>query len=56
MIRRYLRAANILRFAACSSVDPSRAAKVLGWKPSVHLEEGLRRTVAWFKGDAQRKA
>jgi len=39
-----------------SSVDPSRAAKVLGWKPSLQLEEGLRRTVAWFKGDAQRKA
>jgi UDP-glucose 4-epimerase len=39
-----------------SSVDPSRAAQVLGWKPSVDLEEGLRRTVAWFKEQSPRKA
>jgi len=31
-----------------SSVDPSRAAKVLGWRPTVALEEGLQRTVGWF--------
>lgn len=32
-----------------SSVDPSLAAKVLGWRPAVALEEGLQRTVAWFR-------
>lgn len=32
-----------------SSVDPARAAKVLGWRPAVALEEGLRRTVDWFR-------
>jgi UDP-glucose 4-epimerase len=32
-----------------SSVDPARAAKVLGWRPAVPLEEGLRRTVDWFR-------
>jgi UDP-glucose 4-epimerase len=32
-----------------SSVDPTRAAKVLGWRPAVALEEGLRRTVDWFR-------
>jgi UDP-glucose 4-epimerase len=33
-----------------SSVDPSRAAEVLGWKPTVGLEDGLQRTLAWFRG------
>ncbi|RPH69486.1 MAG: NAD-dependent epimerase/dehydratase family protein [Myxococcaceae bacterium] len=32
-----------------SSVDPSLAAKVLGWRPAVALEEGLQRTVGWFR-------
>jgi UDP-glucose 4-epimerase len=32
-----------------SSVDPSLAAKVLGWHPAVALEEGLQRTVGWFR-------
>ena len=39
-----------------SSVDASRAARVLGWKPSVQIEEGLRRTVAWFKERSARRA
>ena len=38
-----------------SSVDPSRAAEVLGWRPTVALEEGLRRTVDWFRGRSPRK-
>jgi UDP-glucose 4-epimerase len=37
-----------------SSVDPSRAAKVLGWRPTVALEEGLRRTVDWFRAGSPR--
>ncbi len=36
-----------------SSVDPSRAAEVLGWRPTVALEEGLRRTVGWFRDTAK---
>jgi dTDP-glucose 4,6-dehydratase len=29
--------------------DLSRAAELLGWKPEIPLEEGLRRTIAWFR-------
>lgn len=30
------------------AIDPSRIREELGWRPSVTLEEGLRRTVAWY--------
>jgi UDP-glucose 4-epimerase len=30
-------------------VDNSKAKVVLGWKPTVGLDEGLKQTVAWFK-------
>ena len=30
-------------------VDSSRARVFLGWKPSTSLEEGLRRTIDWFR-------
>jgi UDP-glucose 4-epimerase len=30
-------------------VDNSKAGQVLGWKPTVDLDEGLKLTVAWFK-------
>ena len=33
-----------LRYA----IDPSRIRKERGWRPSVTLEEGLRRTVRWY--------
>ncbi|MFN3969825.1 MAG: dTDP-glucose 4,6-dehydratase [Gemmobacter sp.] len=33
-----------LRYA----IDPARIRAELGWRPSVSLEEGLRRTVAWY--------
>ena len=28
--------------------DTSRAEELLGWRPTVPAEEGLRRTLAWF--------
>lgn len=38
------------------SVDSTKARALLGWSPSVGLEEGLRRTIDWFRklqaGDA----
>jgi len=30
-------------------VDTSKAKDVLGWKPTIDLDEGLKLTVAWFK-------
>ncbi|WP_425102299.1 dTDP-glucose 4,6-dehydratase [Tropicibacter sp. S64] len=30
------------------AIDPSRIRKELGWRPSVTVEEGLRRTVQWY--------
>ncbi|MGL5011198.1 MAG: GDP-mannose 4,6-dehydratase, partial [Paracoccaceae bacterium] len=30
------------------AIDPSRIRNELGWRPSVTLEEGLRRTVRWY--------
>jgi UDP-glucose 4-epimerase len=29
--------------------DPSRAESILGWKPRIGLDEGLKRTVDWFR-------
>ncbi|MBN1424189.1 SDR family oxidoreductase [Candidatus Fermentibacteria bacterium] len=31
--------------------DISRARDLLGWEPEVSLEEGLRRTISWFRED-----
>ncbi len=31
------------------ALDPSRAEQVLGWRAKVRLEEGIARTVAWFR-------
>lgn len=30
-------------------VDPSKAAGIMGWSPTVPLDEGLKQTVAWFR-------
>ena len=30
------------------AIDPARIRDELGWRPSVTVEEGLRRTVAWY--------
>lgn len=38
-----------LRYA----IDPTRIRTELGWRPSVTLEEGLRRTVAWYLENEQ---
>lgn len=33
-----------------SVVDPSRAAEILGWKPEVTFEQGIAKTVEFFRG------
>ena len=38
------------------AVDGSRAADVLGWRPQVRLEEGLRTTADWFLKEGGRAA
>ena len=35
--------------------DISKARKVLGWSPDVSLEEGLRRTIDWFRDKARNR-
>jgi UDP-glucose 4-epimerase len=35
-----------------SCVDPSAAARALGWRPEVSLEAGLARTLEWFRARA----
>ena len=37
-----------------SILDVSKAAKVLDWTPKVSLEEGLKKTVEWFKKKMER--
>ncbi len=29
--------------------DITRAKQVLGWEPKVDFDDGMRRTIAWFK-------
>ena len=33
-----------------SCLDNGKAARIMGWKPSFSLEDGLAKTVAWFAG------
>jgi UDP-glucose 4-epimerase len=32
-----------------SALDPTRAGRVLGWKPDTDLAEGIKRTVDWLR-------
>jgi nucleoside-diphosphate-sugar epimerase len=57
-VLRSTRSASEARFGALAyrpteykmlSGDPSRAERVLGWRARVSLEDGLDRTIAWFK-------
>ena len=32
-----------------SALDPTRAANHLGWEPWTNLEDGLLRTIEWFR-------
>lgn len=36
-----------------SALDARRARRVLGWRPGVSLDEGLRRTVEWFRAQGK---
>lgn len=36
-------------------VDGARAEKLLGWKPRVRLEEGIRATVDWYLSEGRRR-
>jgi nucleoside-diphosphate-sugar epimerase len=41
---------NVLGVAKCQRrPDITLARQLLGWKPEVTLDEGLARTVEWFK-------
>lgn len=37
-------------------VDPGKIRDLLGWEPSVDLEEGLRRTIEWYRGHPEARA
>lgn len=37
-------------------VDPTKIREVLGWDPSVDLEEGLRRTIEWYREHPEARA
>jgi CDP-glucose 4,6-dehydratase len=37
-------------------VDPTKIREVLGWEPRVGLEEGLRRTIEWYREHPEARA
>jgi len=58
-IKRLIKSTSSLTFHAMPEDDPtrrcpdvSRAERLLGWKPKIGLEQGLVRTIRWFKKNA----
>ncbi len=39
-----------------SALDPTRARRVLGWKPETKLTEGISRTVDWLRASLDHQA
>lgn len=37
-------------------VDPAKIRETLGWEPSIDLEEGLRRTIEWYREHPEARA
>ncbi len=37
-------------------VDPTKLRETLGWEPRVELEEGLERTIAWYREHPESRA
>jgi CDP-glucose 4,6-dehydratase len=37
-------------------VDPTKIREVVGWEPQVELEEGLRRTIDWYREHPEARA
>ena len=34
-------------------IDTSESRKILGWKPEVNLEDGLKTTIEWYKNNVE---
>jgi CDP-glucose 4,6-dehydratase len=37
-------------------VDPTKIRELVGWEPEVDLEEGLRRTIEWYRDHPEARA
>jgi nucleoside-diphosphate-sugar epimerase len=37
-------------------VDPSKIRELVGWEPRIDLEEGLRRTIDWYRAHPEARA
>lgn len=65
LIARLLEAEELLDIGAAPSrvgdvenlvADPRRAERLLGWRPRIPLEDGLRRTIAWYRDHLTRSS